>query len=457
MVTIKASYTVIPNQPTPKGRLWLSGSDQFTRPGHTPLVYIYKPKQNHEYSMERMMNTLSKILVHYYPIAGRLSLSKNGGMEVECNAKGVTLLEAETTKRLEDYGDFSPSEPIKELLPTIDYTQPIEELPLLFVQLTRFHDGQNLAIGVALSHPLGDGQAWIPFINLWAKVARGDTLEPHEMPFLDRTILKFEFPHQTPPPHFDHQELKPMPLILGKNDNIGEKKKKTTAALLKLTSKQVEMLKDKANHEQTRKGSRPFTRYEAVVAHIWRCASKARELDEKQPTLVRFNVDFRNRLNPPLPRNYFGNALAVTVTPTCEIGEIISNPLSYAAQKIREANERLTNEYIRSQMNVIVGKEQLDAIRGFFLGKGENLSTIFAGSPNLHITSWIGMPAYEADFGWGKPVFVGLGYVCPFDRAIITLGPEGDGSVVVVMHFQVIHMQLFKKFFYEDILFTSRL
>lgn len=184
---------------------------------------------------------------------------------------------------------FHP-ESIKELVPTIDYSQPLE-CPLLVVQLTRFQGDQGLAIGMALSHPLADATAWFPFINKWAKVARGETLEPNEMPFLDRTILEFS---QASSPRFDHPELKPLPLILATSNNtIDEKQKKRIAALLKLTSGQVEILKE-ANDESTKQGSisRPCSRYEAIAAHIWRCASKARHLDEHQPTLVRFKLIF---------------------------------------------------------------------------------------------------------------------------------------------------------------------
>ncbi|KAK7305046.1 hypothetical protein VNO77_42945 [Canavalia gladiata] len=455
MVTIKASYTVVPNQPTPRGRLWLSNYDHYARPGHTPLLSIYKAKHNYKDAIEKMRHSLSKILVHFYPIAGRLRLTQSDRMELSCNAKGVAFLEAESTKTIDDYGDFAPSESIKELVPKIDYTQPIEDLPLLFIQVTRFHGDKALALGVGTSHPVFDGVSWTHFLNSWAKVTRGGTLEPHEMPFLDRTVLKFQHSPSTQP-CFDHPELKPLSLKLGSSDSIDEQKKKTTSLLLKLSSNQVEMLKNKANDESPKEGSRPYSRYEAIVAHIWRCASKARELDHNQPTQVRFNVDFRNRLNPPLPRNYFGNVLSPTVTPKCYVGDIISKSLSYGAQKIREATEIGTHEYIRSQMNVIVGKEQLDGIKALFLGEGERWRVPFGGNPNLQITSWMSMSVYEADFGWGRPAYFGLGYVFPFDRGIILLGPEGDGSIVVNMHFQITHLQLFKRFFYED-LFTSKL
>nr|KYP33676.1 Anthranilate N-benzoyltransferase protein 2 [Cajanus cajan] len=338
MIAIVASYCVVPNEETPETRLWLSDNDQVVRSGHTPTIYIYKAKHSNN-TTERIRNSLGNILVPYYPLAGRLSLAESGRMELDCSAKGVTFLEAETTKSMSDYGDFSPSESIKELVPKIDY----------------------------------------------------------------------------------------------------------------LTAKQVEKLKKKANEQPVKEGSRYYSRFEAITAHIWRCASKARELDEKQPTLVWFNADIRTRLIPPLPRNYFGNALAATVTPKCYVGEIMGKPLSYAAEKVREAIEMLSNEYIRSQQEMVLGQEELDCIKAFFMGQGERSLAPFQGNPNIHVTSWMSMPVYEADFGWGKPIYFGLAYVVSHDRALILLSPEGDGSVIVSMHFQIAHMQLFKKFFYEHI------
>nr|KYP36548.1 Anthranilate N-benzoyltransferase protein 2 [Cajanus cajan] len=128
----------------------------------------------------------------------------------------------------------------------------------------------------------------------------------------------------------------------------------------------------------------------------------------------------------------------------------MSKPLSYAAQKVREANEMVSNEYIRSQSEAVLGQEHLDCIKAFFMGQGERSLAHFPGNPNIQITSWMNLPVYEADFGWGKPIYFGLGYVNSHDRALILLSPEGDGSVIVSIHFQIAHMQLFKKLFYED-------
>ncbi|KOM52202.1 hypothetical protein LR48_Vigan09g086100 [Vigna angularis] len=449
MVTIKASYTVVPNQPTPEGFQWLSDPDQVARQSHTPTIYVYHAKHNHNALIERIRNSLSKILCYYYPVAGRLrKLEEDGRLELNCNAKGAVLIEAESTKTVHDYGDFM-DESAKDLVPTVHYTNtPIEELPLLVVQVTSFLGDEAFSIGVAISHTLTDGVAAIQFINSWAKLARGDTLEPHEMPFLDRTVLKFTAPPS--PPRFDHQEFKSLPLILGRSDTTLEKSKRVGAMSLKLTAEQVGKLKNKANADKSTEGSRPYSRFEAIGAHVWRCASKARRLDENQPTLLRFNADIRNRVIPPLPRNYFGNAL-VLKTASSRAGEILSTSLGHAAQKIREAVEELTYEYIKSQFDLIRSQDDMDKARALSFGINEGKDAVFVGNPNLRITSWLSMPIHGADFGWGKPVYFGLAGGTVQERALITHDPNGDGSVILFLHFQMEHIQLFENYFYNDI------
>ena len=84
--------------------------------------------------------------------------------------------------------------------------------------ISRFCGGEGLAIGVAFSHPLVDGTAAIFFINRWAKLVRGEELDPNEVPFLDRTLLKFPEPSE---PCVDLPEWKPVRFM---PDNIAEQK-----------------------------------------------------------------------------------------------------------------------------------------------------------------------------------------------------------------------------------------
>ena len=61
------------------------------------------------------------------------------------------------------------------------------------------------------------------------------------------------------------------------------------------------------------------------------------------------------------------------------------------------------------------------------------------------------MPVYGADFGWGKPVYMGPGVLNADGKIFIIPGPNSDGSFVLAVRLQTAHMEAFKKFFYEDI------
>ncbi|KAI4357046.1 hypothetical protein L6164_001021 [Bauhinia variegata] len=189
---------------------------------------------------------------------------------------------------------------------------------------------------------------------------------------------------------------------------------------------------------------------EAITVQIWRSGSKARNHDKQQPTIVRFVGDTRNRLKPSLPRNFFGNALARTLTPICSSGEITSNPLGYAAQKVQEGIDKLTEEYVRSQLDFLASQENIDWVRGS-LHFVRVLTGLFFGNPNFSIVSWLSMPVYDADFGWGKPLYMGPGDLNEDGKVLILPSPSGDGSAIIALRLQTAHMDAFQKFFYEDI------
>ncbi|GMY13904.1 spermidine hydroxycinnamoyl transferase-like [Fagus crenata] len=429
MITTKSISIVVPSEPTPNGPLQLSESDQIMPWTHPTFIYIYRSNNNIPLSFETMNNSLSRALAHFYPLAGRLKWIEGGRLQVDCNAIGVQVLEAHSDLKLDELGDFAPTGTVEDLVPKIDYTTPIEEWPLLRVQLTRFVCG-GLSVGVAISHTLVDGLSTTNFINSWAKLARGDNLDDHEIPFLDRTVLRSSEPLMLP--RFDHiaYTTKP-PLLIGSMDAKEEQKKETSVTLLKLTTEQVEVLKKRANQEMG-VTIRPYTRYEAISGYIWRCACKVRAIDSShdQQTRVRLVVDGRNRLKPPLPQRYFGNAIFGTVTST--------------------SIERMTDEYIRSAIDFITSQKHVGGLRSSFHIQGYTQGP-FLGNPNLSLTSWINLPVYDADFGWGKPVYVGPGSLNMDGKAFIMSSVAVDGSLIIALRLQAQYMDSFKKLFYEDI------
>ena len=89
------------------------------------------------------------------------------------------------------------------------------------------------------------------------------------------------------------------------------------------------------------------------------------------------------------------------------------------------------------------------------MGQGHGTKPAYARDHNILLTSWMNMPVYEADFGWGKPMQFTLAHVFQqVDRVGIFPSPDGDG-VVVYLNFETAQLQLLKKLFYADMYVSS--
>ncbi|KAA8522842.1 hypothetical protein F0562_009265 [Nyssa sinensis] len=150
---------------------------------------------------------------------------------------GAQLYEAETDAKLDDFGDFCPTPELRALIPSVDYTSPIHELPLFLVQLTKLSCGA-ISLGLAISHVITD----------------------------DRTILQAGDPPTLP--RFDHAEFSPPPLLIGQSDNNEERKKETTVAMLHLSKTRVEKLKNMANAGRASE-IQAYSRYEAITGRTY--------------------------------------------------------------------------------------------------------------------------------------------------------------------------------------------
>ncbi|KAL2552794.1 Spermidine hydroxycinnamoyl transferase [Forsythia ovata] len=449
MVTVKTTYNVKPADPTPNEIMKLSDMDQIKTIIHAPTVYFYNPTTDFLYSdaIQILKDSLSKVLVIFYPLAGRLHEIGRGRLELHCNGEGVILVEAESELKIQDFAldDFLPNAAMLDLIPKMDYSAtPIQERHLLLVQLTKFSCG-GISFGMGISHVLVDGQSAVHFVNEWANIARGETTRI--IPFFDRKILQTEEPPSSMKDFL--VLLTPPPLLIGHSDNMEQRKKTTTVVMLKLSKQQIDKLKSKANEDTPYKNTiRSYSRYEAVAGHMWRCASKVRRHADEQLTRLHILVDYRKRMQPPLPEGYFGNASLRQAAITTS-GELLSKPLAYASSKIREAIEKVTDEFVRSYLALIKTIPDVSVHRNFHtVGCTQGG---FYGNPNMEITSWTSMPVYEANFGWGEVIHMGPGAMGVDGKSFISLGRDGDGSFTVAFALQTEYMDIFKKLFYEDI------
>ncbi|KAI3463475.1 hypothetical protein Pfo_020138 [Paulownia fortunei] len=431
-INVKGSTMVRPMAATPNGSLWISSLDLMMPASyHTRTVYFYRSTGAANFFDPTVLKAaLSRALVEFYPVAGRLKRVKDR-IEINCNGEGVLFVEAESDGSVDDLGDFDPR-PELSLIPTVDYSQGISTYPLLVLQVTHFKCG-GVCLGVANEHHLSDGLSALHFINTWSDIARG--LDVAIPPFLDRSLLRARNPPQL---QFTHIEYHPPPAmkIPQHNSNTSDAAPETTFSIFKLTCDLLNALKANCREDD---GNRvTYSTYEVLAGHVWRCVCKARRLPEDQETKLYISTDGRSRLRPSLPQGYFGNVI-FTATPIAFSGELQSNPVKFGVRKIHDALARMDNDYLRSGLDYLELQSDLSATaRGAHTYK----------CPNLGIISWVRLPIYDADFGWGKPIYMGPGAPTSEGKSYLLPSPTKDGSLLFAISLPKEHMQLFEKLLY---------
>ncbi|KAE8732590.1 Shikimate O-hydroxycinnamoyltransferase [Hibiscus syriacus] len=427
---IKESSIVYPAEETPKHRLWSSNLELLMTLHHVPIVYFFRPIGSSDFFDTRLLKeSLSKVLVPFYPMAGRLGRDENGRIEIVCNGEGALFIEAETEYVIDDLiGDTMNHSPdLWRLVPKVDYSVDISSYPLILTQVTRFKCG-GVGLGIGLQHTLADGPASIHFINSWAEMARGLPLSVQ--PYIDRSLLQARVP---PTPTFHHVEYDP-PLSI----NTAEEPQwepETTVSIFKLTPDQLNTLKTNANRNGD---GGVYSTYNSLAAHIWRCINKARCLPDDQATKLHIPIDGRSRLRP-LPPGYLGNVIFMSAT-IASHGEIQSESFSCTAKRIKDILKRMDDEYLRSAID--------------YMEKVPNVKAPVRGArgfqcPNLSINSWMWLPLYDADFGWGRPIWLGPAKVSQDGKTYILPSPTNDGSLSVVSCLDTSHMKNFGQLLYE--------
>ncbi|XP_057787822.1 rosmarinate synthase-like [Salvia miltiorrhiza] len=424
-LNVKESTMVRPTSETPSGIMWLSNLDlHMPATYHSRSVYLYRSNGAANFlDVALLKAALGRVLVDFYPVAGRLEKADNGRFQINCNAEGVLFVEAECDAAVDDLSDFRARAPDLSLVPKVDYSRGISTWPLSLLQLTRFKCG-SISLGVANDHHVFDGIAALHYINTWADTARGLTAAAFP-PFHDRRLLSARSP---PQPQFPHDEYQPPPPLI---TPLSPPNTDTLHSTFSLTPDHLRALKQRCNG---------YTTYEAVTAHVWRCVCAARSLPPDQQTKLQISVDGRSRLRPPLPPGFFGNVIFYT-TSTALCGELVANPLGFAVEKVHEAVARMNDEYLRSAIDYLELK--LPNIHT------TTRSDKTVKCPNFDITSWVRLPFYEADFGWGKPVYAGPA-AAPYEgKGFMFVDAERNGSWLLEITLLKPHMEAFHKLFYD--------
>lgn len=134
-IEVRQSATVQPAAVTPRTSLWISNLDAVMPTHfHSRLVYFFPYNGAPDFFDSKVLKVgLSRALVHFYPVAGRLNINGNR-IEINCNSEGVLFVDAESDGGMDELGDFSPR-PDLSFIPMVDYSQGISTYPLFLVQV----------------------------------------------------------------------------------------------------------------------------------------------------------------------------------------------------------------------------------------------------------------------------------------------------------------------------------
>ncbi|KAF9673384.1 hypothetical protein SADUNF_Sadunf10G0018500 [Salix dunnii] len=412
-IEVISKEVIKPSSPTPDHlrHYQLSFLDQISPPTYNPLLLFYPAdgdvKINNTEKTNQLKQSLSEVLSLYYPLSGRIK----DNLFVECSDEGIPFFQAEVRCRLPQVIENPAPGELSKLIPFA--LDDAEELPL-GVQYNIFECG-GIVVGLCISHKIGDALSLLTFVKSWAATSRGEADQIMRPEFISATLF--------PPIN-----------ISGFKPATGIAKEDVVTKRFVFSSSSVELLKEKYSASGGLENQRPPSRVEALSVFIWcrfMAATKVESRPERIYSMVHA-VNLRSRMEPPLPEYSFGNYCRIAFTiPSAGTGEENHN----LVRQVRDSIGKLDKEYVEKLQK---GSEHLDFIKEQAAGflKGEVVY--------LNFTSLCRFPLYEADFGWGKPVWVGSPSLT-FKNLVVFMDTASGDGVEALVHLQEEDMVKFQE------------
>ncbi|WOK96058.1 hypothetical protein Cni_G04765 [Canna indica] len=365
-VTRSSSSFVAPCEPTPRDTLALSIIDRVAGLRHmVRSLHVFKHGRD---PAKVIKEALSKVLVQYYPFAGRFVVDPDhGDVRVACTAEGAWFVEATANCSLDDvrYLDLPLMISKDELLPEPSPEFDPINLPLM-MQVTEFSCG-GFVVGLISVHTIADGLGAAQFMNAIGEVARG-LPKPAVDPVWSREVIPN--PPKLPPagpPEFPTFKLQYNTI------DVPE------AAIKKVKAQYFEHT-----------GQRCST-FDVAIAKLWQARTRAIGLDPAADVHLCFFANARHLMQGALPAEggFYGNCF-YPVAVTARSGVVAASGLLDVVRIIRDAKAGLPGEFAKW------------AAADF---KQDPYELTFTYD-SLFVSDWTRLGFLEVDYGWGKPIHV---------------------------------------------------
>ncbi|CAA0813491.1 (Z)-3-hexen-1-ol acetyltransferase [Striga hermonthica] len=379
-VTRKNPELLRPAKPTPHEFKSLSDiDDQEGLRFHAPFMQFYRksPSMEGKDPVGFIRAAVSRALVYYYPLAGRLREVTGRKLVVECTGEGVLFIEADADVSLAEFG-VSPQPPFncfEELLYDVPDSGPgsggVTGCPLILIQVTRLKCG-GFIFGIRFSHTIADGKGLVQFMSAIGELALGAHC-PSILQVWGRHLLSARDPPRVTCVHHEYDTLPggdsiPVHNLVQRSFFFGP------AEILALRSG--------LNYR--------CSTFDILTACLWRCRTAAVSTDPRQVFRVGCMVNCRKSFDPPLPEDYYGNVV-VWPAAVSTAGDLSDNPLEYAVELVKRAKLEATEEYVRSVADRMVksGRPHYSMVR------------------TLIVSDLTALGIEKVDYGWGHPIYGG--------------------------------------------------
>ncbi|MCO5612649.1 hypothetical protein L7F22_068752 [Adiantum nelumboides] len=395
-IHIVETSLVKPVTPTKRHALALNALDLYwSEFGYARTVHFYRIQPGHhdfKAIVQSLKNSLSLLLVHFYPVAGRLvphtAINSDDNVHsdhdsslivLDCNDSGVEFIEACCLDvdfgQLQQQG-FRVQDFFARLTRTESRLRP--EDPVMSVQVTSFLGG-GIAIGCSCDHTLFDGFSFACMIKSWVELCNGVpalSAPPHHM----RRQLDSVSPRELP-----HSRTLRRPAIAVQDD--------MQVRMVPVTANMVEKLRAEAD-------GGPFTSFECLAAHLWKARARAVMMTQQGEystvhMALRFRVNVRARLVPKLPATSFGPGVIHAFVGPVTAEQLKEESLGTTASRIHEAVVLYTNPTKIQQELERYGTGEMAYV-------WDNQAELQQPVVVTEIVDLRMIGFYDAHFGWGQ-------------------------------------------------------
>ncbi|XP_031277506.1 phenolic glucoside malonyltransferase 1-like [Pistacia vera] len=309
------------------------------------------------------------------------------------------------------------------------------------LQITLFPN-QGFCIGITTHHAIVDGSTAITFMKSWANLCtqldkQDAFLLPELTPSFDRTVIKdptglymVYLKNWLNYSGSDISEVNQPSLKVYEDLGVN---RNTIRATFKLSREDIKKLREiiLSRVEGTKPIKQPhLSTFVVTYSYVLICLVKARGREGNRNVNFMFPVDYRNRLAPSVPANYFGNCV------------FLLKSIIKASALIEENGIAIIAKKISNMIREIDEKGLFEGAEGIL----EDLMKMEAGDQTIGLAGSIRFNVYGVDFGWGRRKKVEIVSVEKTGAIAMAECRDGNGveiGVVLNSH----EMEIFKSFF----------